>query len=266
MLTLIVAEWHIVCIAVCNVIVQSDYARGRAGQARRKLTIKFFLAGPPVPVAPEFERRNEEESMYRIKISRRSAALSVALAALCIAWPARTIFLQAYGPPTQPPAPAADQNVAPQPAAAETNAGVEPLTSGPVHEAFAEPLDYNAVKPLVVSQEPPAAIEEVPPEAKPEGTNVIWIPGYWGWDDDRRSFIWISGIWRDAPPGEVWVSGYWTPISGGNQWVPGFWTSAETQQVSYLPEPPAAPTETASTPSPGDNYFSVPGNWLYADG
>ncbi len=198
--------------------------------------------------------------------NHRCLMLAAVVVGMCVAGPARTIFSQASGPPTQPPVPATDQNVAPQPAAADTNAAVEPLTSGPVHEAFAEPLDYNAAKPLIVSQEPPTAIEEVPPDVKPEGTNVIWIPGYWGWDDDRRSFIWISGIWRNAPRGEVWVSGYWTPISGGRQWVPGFWTSAETKQVNYLPEPPAAPEETASTPSPGDNYFWVPGNWLYADG
>jgi hypothetical protein len=202
--------------------------------------------------------------MFSTSRIRHRMALAAAIATLCIAWPARTIFSQSYGPPTQPPVPATGQNPA-QPATAESGSAVEPLTSGPVHEAFAEPLDYNAAKPLVVSQEPPAPIQEVPPDVKPEGTNVIWIPGYWGWDDERTSFIWISGIWRDAPAGQVWVSGYWTPNSGGYQWVPGFWTSAETQRISYLPEPPAAPNETASTPSPGDNYFWVPGNWIYAD-
>ncbi len=206
--------------------------------------------------------------MFSVNRIRNRTTLAIAIASLCVIWPARSIFSQAYGPPTQPPAPAAaDQPVA-QPVVtqpADANAGVEPLTSGPVHEAFAEPLDYNAAKPLVVSQEPPALIDEVPPDVKPEGTNVMWIPGYWGWDDDRRSFIWISGIWRDAPAGQVWVSGYWTPINGGYQWVPGFWTSAENQQVNYLPEPPAAPTEAASTPSPGDNYFWVPGIWVNND-
>ncbi len=201
--------------------------------------------------------------MFSANVIRHRTALAVAIAALCVAWPARSIFSQASGPPTQPPAPVADQGVA-QPT--DANTGVEPLTSGPVHEAFAEPLDYNAAKPLVVSQEPPAAIDEVPPDVKPDGTNVIWIPGYWGWDDARKSFIWISGIWRNAPAGQVWVSGYWTSINGGYQWVPGFWTSAETQQISYLPEPPAAPTDAASTPSPGDNYFWVPGIWANTAG
>src|SRR5262249_47940841 len=135
---------------------------------------------------------------------RRLTYLAIAVGGLSVGWPARTIFSQAYRTPTEPPVPATEQNVPLQPATTATNpatndCGVDPLTSGPVHEAFAEPLDYNAARPLVVSHEPPAAIDEVPPEMKPEGTNVIWIPGYWGWDDDRRTFIWISGIWRDAP-------------------------------------------------------------------
>ena len=34
---------------------------------------------------------------------------------------------------------------------------------------------------------------------KPDGANVVWVTGYWAWDDMRKDFIWISGIWRDTP-------------------------------------------------------------------
>ena len=44
-------------------------------------------------------------------------------------------------------------------------------------------------------------IDEVPPEYKPEGENVQWIPGYWAWDVAQSDFIWVSGLWRDVPPG-----------------------------------------------------------------
>ena len=114
-----------------------------------------------------------------------SKVLSIgsAIGALYFLWPAPMSWGQ-VGPPAAP-APVADQ---------ATNDAVEPLTSGPIHEAFAQPLQYDITKPLIVSQRPPELIQEVPPDARPEGDNVIWIPGYWGWDDDRHSFIWISGV------------------------------------------------------------------------
>ena len=92
-----------------------------------------------------------------------------------------------------PPAPAAP---APASAAADAEQGVQVLTRGPVHEAFAETVTYDPQPGIVVAKAPPAAIEEVPPDQRPEGTNVAWIPGYWGWDDERNDFLWVSGIWR----------------------------------------------------------------------
>src|SRR5262245_41293685 len=78
--------------------------------------------------------------------------------------------------------------------------GVEVLARGPVHEAFAEPSDPQPKSPPVVTKEPPAPIEEQPPEQKPEGENVVFLPGYWNWDEDAEEFIWVSGFWRDVPP------------------------------------------------------------------
>src|SRR5438105_15862052 len=78
-----------------------------------------------------------------------------------------------------------------QPASYETE-GEEPLTRGPVHEAFAPVVSYNSEPGLIVHTRPPELIEELPPEEKPEGDDVAWIPGYWGWDDERNDFVWIS--------------------------------------------------------------------------
>src|ERR1700730_6641542 len=63
--------------------------------------------------------------------------------------------------------------------------GQEVLTHGPVHEAFAEPTVANPTPSLVVPKEPPAPIEELPPDVKPDGANVVWVSGYWAWDDTR---------------------------------------------------------------------------------
>ena len=92
---------------------------------------------------------------------------------------------------------------------ADGQAGVQVLTRGPVHEAFAETVTFDPEPGIVVPKSPPAAIEELPPDQKPEGANVAWIPGYWAWDDERNDFLWVSGIWRDLPPGRQWVPGYW---------------------------------------------------------
>src|ERR1041384_7336476 len=77
--------------------------------------------------------------------------------------------------------------------------GVQVLTRGPVHEAFAETVTFDPQPGIVVPKTPPAAIEERPPDERPEGANVVWIPGYWAWDDERGDFIWISGVWRNLP-------------------------------------------------------------------
>ncbi len=104
---------------------------------------------------------------------------------------------------------------------ADAEEGVEVLTRGPVHEAFAAIVTFDPEPGLVAPRIPPALIEELPPALKPEGNNVEWVPGYWAWDDERDDFLWISGVWRALPPGHEWVPGYWSPSGPGAQWTPG---------------------------------------------
>ena len=116
--------------------------------------------------------------------------------------------------------------------------GVEVLTRGPVHEAFAETVTFDPEPGVVAPKAPPVSIEELPPEQRPEGTNVAWIPGYWAWDDERTDFLWVSGIWRALPPGRQWMPGYWAKSRAGSQWTSGYWADAKATEVEYLPEPP----------------------------
>ena len=78
----------------------------------------------------------------------------------------------------------------------------EELTRGPVHEAFAEQISADPSLGILVAQAPPEAIDEIPPEYKPEGENINWIPGYWWWDEDASDYIWVSGVWRAVPAGQ----------------------------------------------------------------
>jgi hypothetical protein len=143
--------------------------------------------------------------------------------------------------------------------------GVDVQARGPVHEAFAEPTDSRPQPSVTASIQPPAAIDEVPPEQKPEGDGVQWIPGYWQWDDDHKDFLWVSGFWRVPPPNRQWVPGSWRAIDGGWQWTAGFWASNDLKQVQYLPAPPPSVDTGASTPAPDDSSMYTPGIWVYRD-
>ncbi len=144
-------------------------------------------------------------------------------------------------------------------------AGAEILTRGPVHEAFAGTVSFNPEPGIIVDREPPVLIEEVPPEQRLEGDNVIWIPGYWAWDEDQNDFLWISGIWRNLPPGREWVPGYWAEVDGRHQWTSGYWEDEETTEVSYLPEPPRSVEAGPSVKATSDDQTWIPGNWIYRE-
>jgi len=144
---------------------------------------------------------------------------------------------------------------------------VQILTRGPVHEAFAESVSFDPQPGLIVRAVPPAAIEELPPEQQPEGDNVTWISGYWAWDDELNDFLWISGVWRNLPPGRQWVPGYWSAIDDGQyQWTSGYWADATTSEVAYIPTPP--PRNIDSGPNieaPSDDQSWIPGNWIWGE-
>lgn len=150
---------------------------------------------------------------------------------------------------------AADQFVEPQ--------GQQILTRGPMHEAFAETVTFNPEPGIVVQKAPREIIEEMPPDQRPEGANVTWIPGYWGWDDERNDFIWISGTWRDLPPGRQWLPGYWSQSGAGYQWTSGHWADAGLSETVYLPEPPVSVEMGPSSAAPRPNQDWIPGSWVW---
>jgi hypothetical protein len=142
---------------------------------------------------------------------------------------------------------------------------MEVLTRGPVHEAYADPGVTPSEASSIIPKQPPDPINELPPDQKPEGDNVIWIPGYWTWDEDRNDFVWLSGFWRVPPPERTWVPGSWRQVADGWQWTPGFWAEAAQEDVQYLPEPPAPLDVAPSTPAPSADSIYAPGAWVYRD-
>jgi hypothetical protein len=141
------------------------------------------------------------------------------------------------------------------------DAGLETLTRGPLHEAFAEPIAATPAPGLIIPREPPAPINEQAPDYRPEDSSAIWISGYWGWDDERSDFLWVSGVYRVPPIGYRWVPGYWNTVEGGWQWIQGFWISEQYVEIEYLPPPPESLEVGPSSPAPGSDYFYIPGYW-----
>ncbi|MFO7964773.1 MAG: hypothetical protein R6U50_12695 [Desulfobacterales bacterium] len=133
------------------------------------------------------------------------------------------------------------------------------LDAGPIHEAFAQAVLLDPEPGMIVSEKPPALIEEIPPEHKPD-KNAVWISGYWAWDDER-GFIWVSGIWRVPPPGRRWVPGFWSPVTQGHQWIPGFWAEI-APGTAYLPEPPGSIEAGPSSLAPSPEHLWIPGCWI----
>jgi hypothetical protein len=153
--------------------------------------------------------------------------------------------------------------IAAEPDPAGVEEGVEVLTRGPVHEAFAETITFDPEPGVVVEKPAPEPIEELPPEQKPEGANVDWIPGYWAWDDERSDFLWVSGIWRSLPPGRQWVPGYWAQSGSGSQWTCGYWADAKASEMDYLPEPPETVEAGPNIDAPSADHIWLPGCWIW---
>lgn len=144
--------------------------------------------------------------------------------------------------------------------------GVQVLTRGPVHEAFAETVTFDPEPDIVVTKGPPESINEVPPDQRPEGVNVTWIPGYNAWDEERNDYLWVSGVWRSPPPGRQWVSGYWGRSGQGFQWTSGYWGDAQVGETEYLPEPPEYVELEPSGPAPSSDHSWIPGSWAWQHG
>jgi len=141
--------------------------------------------------------------------------------------------------------------------------GIEIAPKGPVHEAFARPFDQNPQATPPIPKEPPPPIRELPPEKKPEGSDIEWIPGYWAWDSDKNDFLWVSGMYRNMPQGRKYIPGYWTHTDQGWQWVAGFFAPERQADTQYVPQPPASLDNGPSAPPPDQNSFYTPGIWSY---
>ena len=145
----------------------------------------------------------------------------------------------------------------------------EPILRGPIHEAFADPVEHSPVASEVIETAPPSPVEEIPPTINDERKNMEWVPGYWAWEPHEKKYVWVSGVWRKTPKDRVWVAGQWEQVENGYRWVPGAWLPAADGEVvankEILPMPPESLEEGPTSPAPSDGHFWVPGAWEQTD-
>jgi hypothetical protein len=159
-------------------------------------------------------------------------------------------------------------------------AAADPVLAGsPWHEAMG--ATGKDRKPERLDRAPPPAIVERPGTGTPS-PDAQWIEGYWTWNESRRDFDWVTGVWRVAPAGKFWVRGYWRRDPTGWSRVPGFWSDGHAAPAPKR-DAVAAPADRSRTtpersreiagplperpreiigPPPGPGYFYVPGEYV----
>ena len=66
---------------------------------------------------------------------------------------------------------------------------------------------------------PPPIVEVVPPPRH----GYVWAPGYWRWEEPRRTHIWVEGRWEAERPGYRWMADRWVPRERRYYFEPGRW-------------------------------------------
>jgi len=91
------------------------------------------------------------------------------------------------------------------------------LALAPFRQAFSQVV-------ISVGFAPPALPVYEQPPCPEEGW--IWVPGYWGWDDDDQDYYWVPGTWVEAPqPGLLWTPAWWGWEDGAFIFHDGFWAT-----------------------------------------
>src|ERR1017187_2039804 len=56
--------------------------------------------------------------------------------------------------------------------------------------------------------------------------NLMWMPGYWAYDQDQGDYYWVPGAWVEAPyDGALWTPPYWGWYGGHYRVYNGYWGS-----------------------------------------
>ena len=73
---------------------------------------------------------------------------------------------------------------------------------------------------IVVDIAPPAPRVEVVPAPR---SGYIWAPGYYRWEEPRRTHVWVDGRWEVERPGYRYVPDRWVARDSRYYYEPNRW-------------------------------------------
>jgi hypothetical protein len=77
-----------------------------------------------------------------------------------------------------------------------------------------------AADQLVIDVAPPAPKVEVVPAPR---AGYVWAPGYWRWEEPRRTHVWVEGRYIEQRPGYRWRAHTWVPRENRYYFEEGRW-------------------------------------------
>lgn len=132
------------------------------------------------------------------------------------------------------------------------------LTNELIHEAYITPIRGTAILESAPIRPPSPINERILPRPK-----ATWISGYWIWSEANQDFIWVTGVWRNPPPGLQWIPSQWIQMEQGWVRLRGFWSPLSQENLTFIQLiPPDQIDENAGNSS--ENEFWRPGFWEYS--
>ena len=86
--------------------------------------------------------------------------------------------------------------------------------------ALALPAAAQVRGTIVLDVAPPAPRVEVVPAPR---VGYAWAPGYWRWDEPRRTHVWVEGRYIEQRPGYRWSADRWVARDRRYYYEPGRW-------------------------------------------
>ena len=161
---------------------------------------------------------------------------------------------RAVSAPPETPAP-------PSPATAEQ--GVQVLTRGPVHEAFAETVTFDPEPGVVVPKAPPAAIEEFPPGSDRQGPTSRGFPAIGAGTTIGTIFCGSAAFGATCRPAASGCPATGASPGKASSGLPGTGPMPRRARWTYLPEPPASVESGPNVAARSADNTWLPGCWIW---
>ena len=141
--------------------------------------------------------------------------------------------------------------------------GIEVLTRGPVHEAFAETVTFDPEPGIVVPKAPPDADRGIAAGTATGGSQRGLDSRLLGLGRRADRFPvgqrHLASVAAGSPMGARLLG----PVRSRRSMDFGYWADAKASEVEYLPEPPATVEVGPNMAAPSADHTWLPGCWVW---